>query len=181
MPRYYTLNRLLGIEPEQSAKEIRIFGVKRVNDLSTATITGTGLAFVHSTSAADTITDSGDGLVTAGFKAGDYFRAVGTTLNDGQAWRIVTVAAGTLTLHKDEIVLTEAAGSSFTLDVVTPVPEVGQHLIVSRAALRIAKLYPFLREQLPVLSMIKNEDTAQMNSVTDLMESAYPSQADVYQ
>ncbi len=181
MPRYYTLNHLLGIEPEQSAQELRIFGVKRPNDLAVVTITGTGIAFVHSTSAADTVTDTGAGFVTAGFKAGDYFRAEGTTTNDGLAWRIATVVAGTLTLHKDEIVTTEAAGSSFTLATVTPLPEAGQHLMVSRAALRIAKLYPFLRDQLPELSMIKNEDTAQMRSITDKMEGPYPTQPDIYQ
>ncbi len=179
--RYYTLNRLLGLEPEQAAKEIRVFGVKRPNDLAEVTITGTGIAFVHSTSAADTVTDTGSGFVTAGFKAGDYFRAEGTTSNDGLSWRIATVVAGTLTLHKDEIVTTEATGTSFTLETVTPLPEAGQHLMVSRAALRIAKINAGLRDQLPELSQIKNEDTAQMNSVTDLMESTYPTQPDIYQ
>ena len=126
MARYYSFNGLLGLQPKQSsAKEIRVYGVKQPNDLAEATLTGTGIAFVHSTSAADTVTDSGAGLVTAGFKAGDYFRAEGTADNDGVAWRIASVVAGTLTLHKNEIVTTKTAGTSYTLTTVTPIPEPG--------------------------------------------------------
>ena len=171
MARYYSFNGLLGLQPKQSsAKEIRVYGVKQPNDLAEATLTGTGIAFVHSTSAADTVTDSGAGLVTAGFKAGDYFRAEGTDDNDGVAWRIASVVAGTLTLHKNEIVTTKTAGTSYTLTTVTPIPEAGQHAVISKAALRLAKSYPFLNDRIKVLADIYGDDLAELRSIVPLQE-----------
>ena len=169
--RYYIFNWLLGLQPKQSAtKEIRVYGVKQVNDLAETTLTGRGVAFVHSTSAADTVTDTGTGFVTAGFKAGDYFRAEGTALNDGVAWRIASVVAGTLTLHKSEIVTTESAGTSFTLTTVTPIPEMGQHAVISKAALRLAKSYPFLSERVNAMADIYGDDLAELRSIVPLQE-----------
>lgn len=172
MARYYVFNGLLGIQPEQSsAKEIRVYGVKQPNDLAEITLAATTIAFVHSTSAADTITDGGTGnFVTLGFKAGDYIRAEGTKLNDGVAWRIAAVVNGTLTLHKNEIVITEAAGTLFTLTTVTPLPEAGQHAVISKAALRLAKSYPFLSDRIKALADIYGDDLAELRSIVPLQE-----------
>ena len=55
------------------------------------------MAFVNGLTVEDTITDSGNGFVTAGFIAGQTLMVVGSTSNDG-TYLIKTVAAGTLTL-----------------------------------------------------------------------------------
>lgn len=78
------------------------------------TLTGTGIAFVDGGASPDTITDSGNGFVTAGFAAGDVITVSGTT-NNNRTYTIATVAAGTLTLIPDDIVTTEAAGASVTV------------------------------------------------------------------
>lgn len=70
---------------------------KGLLDCSTRTIT-----FVNSNP--DTITDSGSGFVTAGFEAGDKVKVGGSGSND-TTYKIVSVAAGTLTLEKFEEVV----------------------------------------------------------------------------
>lgn len=62
-----------------------------------AQVRGTGIAFVDGGGGADTITDTGNGFIAAGFQAGDHFNVVGSTDNDG-AYTIVSVVAGTITL-----------------------------------------------------------------------------------
>lgn len=57
----------------------------------------TALAFVQGAGANDTITDSGNGFVTAGFQAGDTIIIEGSMSNDGQ-YLIESVAAGVITL-----------------------------------------------------------------------------------
>ncbi len=74
-----------------------------------ATITGTTIAFVNATS---TITDSGNGFVTAQFEVGQTITVSGTASNDGD-YTLTAVAAGTLTVS--EAVVDESAGSSFTI------------------------------------------------------------------
>jgi len=79
------------------------------------TITGTTIAFVDSDP--DTITDSGNGFVTAGFVAGQRIKVSGTVSNDGY-YTIDTVAAGTITLVAADELTAEAAGTSFTIEAV---------------------------------------------------------------
>lgn len=83
------------------------------NDTSNAaTLTGTGIAFVASTK---TITDSGNGFVTANFRAGSSIIVTGTVSNNG-TYTIVSVVAGTITVV--ETLVDESAGGSFTLTTV---------------------------------------------------------------
>ncbi|MDH4319951.1 MAG: hypothetical protein OEV73_00480 [Desulfobulbaceae bacterium] len=64
------------------------------------------MAFVTGTPA--TITDSGSGFVTSGFKAGQTLIVEGSTSNDGQ-YLIANVAAGTITLATGETLASEPA------------------------------------------------------------------------
>lgn len=80
-----------------------------------AKIEGTGIAFVDSDP--DTITDSGNGFFTAGFDEGDQIEVSGSTDNDGN-YTIVTVEAGTLTLHAGDSLAAEAAGDH--VKITTP-------------------------------------------------------------
>lgn len=61
-----------------------------------------------------TITDSGSGFVTAGFKAGQTLIVEGSTSNDGQ-YTILTVVAGTITLKVGDALATEASVEDCTL------------------------------------------------------------------
>ena len=58
---------------------------------------GSTIDFVDGGGSADTITDSANGFVDAGFENGDEVTVSGSTSNDG-TYTIVTAAAGTLTL-----------------------------------------------------------------------------------
>jgi hypothetical protein len=82
--------------------------------VSVTTITADTIAFVDGDPAADTITDSGSGFVTAGFAAGQTIVVTGTTLNDG-TYTIDTVVAGTITLIAGNSLAAEAAGTDFTI------------------------------------------------------------------
>jgi hypothetical protein len=67
------------------------------------------LAFVKGTSpTADTITDSADGFVSAGFVAGMTLLIFNSTSNDAVATTISEVAAGVLTLASKGVVTSEA-------------------------------------------------------------------------
>jgi len=76
--------------------------------------TGTSIAFVRGSGGEDTITDTGSGFVTAGFKAGQTIIVEGSTSNDGQ-YSIKEVASGTLTLTSEGVLTAESAGDSLTL------------------------------------------------------------------
>lgn len=84
----------------------------------TPIITAITIAF-NETATPDTITDTGTGFVTAGFKAGDLITVSGSTSNDGN-YTIVTVAAGTLTLGNGVLALDEIAGDNVTIFVALP-------------------------------------------------------------
>lgn len=58
-----------------------------------------------------TITDTGNGFIDAGFKAGTAIRVVGSASNDG-AFLITTVTAGTLELDGSTDLIVEAAGTT---------------------------------------------------------------------
>jgi len=75
------------------------------------------IAFVENTASADTITDSANGFLTAGFQPGDQITVSGSASNDG-TYVIDTVVAGTITLKSREDLTTEAAGA--TVKIVAP-------------------------------------------------------------
>lgn len=75
------------------------------------------IAFNENTPAADTITDSANGFLVAGFQAGDQITVSGSASNDG-TYTINTVAAGTITLLSRNDLATEAAGA--TVKIVAP-------------------------------------------------------------
>lgn len=80
--------------------------------VSGATYTASTIAFVDSNP--DTITDSANGFVTAGFVAGDIITITGSASNN-KTFTIVTVAAGTLTLVSTDSVVATGAGASITI------------------------------------------------------------------
>lgn len=75
------------------------------------------IAFNENTESADTITDSGNGFLTAGFQAGDQITVSGSASNDG-TYVIASVTAGTITLLARNDLATEAAGA--TVQIVAP-------------------------------------------------------------
>ena len=79
---------------------------------ATGTINDTSFAFVNSNP--DTITDSNNGFVAAGFVAGQVITVSGTDLNDG-TYTIAVVAVGTLTLSGNDELAVEAAGDDVTI------------------------------------------------------------------
>lgn len=158
--RYFLLQGLLGLETApSSADTIRLYGVRRPNVLAEVSITATTISFTRNVSAVDTIDDSGSGLVTAGFKAGDVIRVVGGN-NDGLIARLGTVAAGDLSLHKNSRVTTEAAGTSITISTVSPFEEEYQDVIMSLAAARLARKYGLKRAK--SIRVGYNEDLSQV-------------------
>lgn len=89
-----------------------------------ATITGTGIAFVNGTP--DTITDTGNGFVTAGFEVGDKVTVsgAGSGSNSGLTVTLTAVAAGTLTISETTVV-NQSAGGSVTLTASRKFAKVG--------------------------------------------------------
>jgi len=81
-----------------------------------ATITGTTIAFVDSNP--DTITDSGNGFVTSGFKRGQSVIVTGSSSNNA-TFTIVSVVAGTITLDAADSLTVEAAGATVTIAAAT--------------------------------------------------------------
>ena len=88
----------------------------------TVKIRGTTLAFTNDgvNGGGDTITDSGNGFLTAGFKVGDQITVSDATNTGNNAtWVIAAVVAGTITLTKENVLTTEVAGA--TVKIVAPV------------------------------------------------------------
>lgn len=86
----------------------------------TVKIRAATIAFVNNgiNGGGDTITDSGNGFLTAGFKRGDQITISGSASND--ATRVIkTVVAGVITLIKENILVAESAGA--TVKIVAPV------------------------------------------------------------
>jgi hypothetical protein len=73
------------------------------------------IAFVASSK---TITDSGSGLLTAGFISGQTVHITGSKYNDG-VYYVTTAVAGTLTLDSAETLVEETAGNAVTITLVT--------------------------------------------------------------
>ena len=66
------------------------------------------LTFQDNGAAADTITDAGNGFITAGFTVGQQLIVTGTASNNG-VYTIAGVTAGTITLSATDVLTTEAA------------------------------------------------------------------------
>ena len=79
----------------------------------TPSMTATTIAFVDGGAGADTITDSGSGFLTAGYKATDLITVSGSTSNDGD-YTIVSLVAGTITLATG-VLTAEGAGDNVTI------------------------------------------------------------------
>jgi hypothetical protein len=78
------------------------------------TITGTTIAFVDSDP--DTITDSGNGFITAGFEAGSITVSGSANNNGDFTVDREGIAAGTLTLISSDSLTAEAAGATVTIN-----------------------------------------------------------------
>jgi len=79
---------------------------------------GTITAITISAAAADnSVNDSGNGFVAAGFVAGQYIDIAGFTgtAANNQKGRVLTVAAGKMTLETDTALVDDAAGESVTI------------------------------------------------------------------
>lgn len=74
-------------------------------------LAGATIAFVEGGASADSITDSANGFVTAGFEAGQEIVVTGSASNNG-VYTIATVAAGTLTLVSEDDLTAEGVGAS---------------------------------------------------------------------
>lgn len=174
MPRYSLIQGSLCIEPETSGTyEIRVMGVKKPVVLSEVSYTSatTKIAFVHSSSAADTITDADSKFVTEGFKAGDMIRVNDSVSNDGE-YLVVTVVAGTLTLHAREVLTTEAASAiDITITTVTPFEEEYQDVIASLAALKITEKFGLGGEER--IARISNRDLSDLIADTEFQEENF--------
>lgn len=80
------------------------------------------IAFVEGNEARDTITDSGNGFLTAGFQPNDQLTVSGSASNDG-TYVIDEVTAGTITLKSNNDLTTEAAGATVKLTAPKTVPD----------------------------------------------------------
>lgn len=82
----------------------------------------TTIAFNANDPSADTITDSGNGFLTAGFQAGDHITVSGSASNDG-TYTVAAVTAGTITLIPTDALVTEAAGATVKMIAPKDVPD----------------------------------------------------------
>lgn len=80
-----------------------------------ATYTASTIAFADSNP--DTITDSANGFVTAGFRRGQQITITGSASNNA-TFRIASVSAGVLTLIATDTLVVESAGASITITAV---------------------------------------------------------------
>ena len=95
-------------------------GAAKVGSATSTTLTiqgykaATTIAFNENTSDNDTITDSGNGFLNAGFAVGDVITISGSGSNDG-TYTIKAVTAGVITLADTDDLATEAAGASVVI------------------------------------------------------------------
>ena len=80
-------------------------------DTITPTVTDTEITFAFVDSNPDTITDSANGFLTAGYAAGMQISVSGSTSNDG-VYTISSVAAGTITLVATDSLTAELEGDT---------------------------------------------------------------------
>jgi len=80
----------------------------------------TTIAFVEGNADRDTITDSANGFLIAGFQPGDQITVVSTSaVNDG-TYTIHSVTAGVITLASRNDLTTETAGAAGTVKLTAP-------------------------------------------------------------
>lgn len=103
-------------------------GISKVRSSTASTLTKQGVITAQTTIAfnagtpgtiAPTITDSANNFLNAGFAAGDTLHVTGSTANS-RIFTIGSVTAGVITLIMQDILVTEAAGSSITLHNGSP-------------------------------------------------------------
>ena len=114
--------KLMAYEPGSPSTKLRPLSLKAPTDYAAnqptvtpslaANYTAATIAFVNSNP--DTITDSANGFVTAGFAKGQTITVSGSASNNG-TYLVTTVAAGTLTLASKETLVVEGAGASVTI------------------------------------------------------------------
>lgn len=80
------------------------------------------IAFNENNASADTITDSGNGFLIAGFQPGDSITVSGSALNDG-TYVIAAVTAGTITIRGNQDLTTEAAGATVKIVASKTIPD----------------------------------------------------------
>lgn len=80
------------------------------------------IAFNENNADGDTITDSGNGFLTAGFQPGDSITVSGSASNDG-TYVVASVTAGIITLLRRNDLTTEAAGATVKLVASKSVPD----------------------------------------------------------
>ncbi len=144
MPGYWTEHQgMLVLEPEPTTTDdIRVYGKKRPNELSEDTYVSevSNIAFVHSASAGDTITDGNNQFVIEGFEAGDMVRVSGSISNDG-VYLLTAVVLGSLTLHSREVLTDEGISArKITFTTVSHFEEEYEDVLQSMAAYRVAKI-----------------------------------------
>ena len=102
-----------GISPTTDVQGV-VDGAFTFTGTAKASISGTGIAFVDS--GPDTITDTGNGFITAGFGAGDKIFVTGATnAGNNSDFTIASESAGTLTLVAGDSLTVEGAGQSITI------------------------------------------------------------------
>lgn len=145
MPSYWTEHQgMLVLEPEPTTTDdIRVYGKKKPNVLSEVTYTSevSNIAFVHSDSAADYITDGNNKFVTSPniFRAGDMVRISNSLTNDG-VYLVATVVLGRITLHPKEVLTSEGiSANQITFTTVSHFEEEYQNVLISLAAYRLAR------------------------------------------
>lgn len=91
-----------------------IIGDLSIDVFAQDTYSASTIAFVEGgLGAADTITDSANGLVTAGFAAD--MPILSNCPGNAGPFRIASVAAGVITLNTEESLIAQAAGSAYTI------------------------------------------------------------------
>lgn len=146
------------------------------NDTSNgATQTAATIAFVNSNP--DTITDSGNGFVTAGFKRGQTITITGSVSNNG-TFTIASVTAGTITLISTDSLTAESAGASVTIatainEKLARYSSTGQLRVPTTA---VAANDAVSKAHLDANATLKAEDYTAGEAITAL-DAIYPSAA----
>ena len=78
------------------------------------------IAFSENTPESDTITDSGNGFLIAGFQAGDQITITSTSALNNGTYVIASVVAGTITLLMRNDLTTETAAAAGTVKITAP-------------------------------------------------------------
>lgn len=134
---YFIMYSSLGIDTEFTGRNQG--ELHQVESISNVTKTASTIAFVNSNP--DTITDSGNGFVTAGFTAGTKIRVTGSASNNS-VFTIATVTAGTITLVSTDSLVAEAAGASVTIRGVISIGKAndGTHVYQTMTVANTAKV-----------------------------------------